>query len=58
MTVAERLRQEGEVRGKIQLWQELLANGLLPKDMVEQKITQLNRELEKLTKKSTTYSEH
>lgn len=65
MTVAERLRREGEirgeergeVRGKIKLCQELLANGLLPKDMVEQKIAQLNRELEKLTRESASYPE-
>ncbi len=62
MTVAERLRQEGEirgeVRGKIELWQELLASGLLSKDIADQKIAQLNRELEKLTRESATYPEH
>jgi hypothetical protein len=38
--------------------QELMANGLLPKDMVEQKIAQLNRELEKLAGESASYPEH
>jgi hypothetical protein len=62
MTVAERLRREGEIRGeilgKIQICQEFMANGLLPKDMADQKIAQLNRELEKLTRESATYPEH
>ena len=62
MTVAERLRREGEIRGeirgKIKICQEFLAGGLLSKDMVEQKIAELNRELEKLTRESATYPEH
>ncbi len=56
MTVAEKLRKEGEKRGekrgaiygKIELCQEFLAKGLLSKDMAEQKIAELNRKLEKL----------
>ena len=66
MTAAEKLRKEGRkegekrgtIYGKIVTYQELLSSGLLPKDMVEQKIAQLNRELEKLTRESATYLEH
>jgi predicted transposase YdaD len=56
MTVAERLRQEGEVRGEIRgeikTYKELLASGLLSKELVEQKIAELNRKLEKVAGKN------
>lgn len=55
--VTRRGGKRGEIQGEIQTYQELLASGLLPKDMAEQKIAQLNLELEKFTKKSVMYFE-
>jgi predicted transposase YdaD len=49
--------KRGEIQGQIQTYQELLSSGLLPKDMAEQKIAQLNLELEKFTKESVMYPE-
>jgi hypothetical protein len=53
MTVAERLRKEGEIRGEIRgeikTYEELLAGGLLSKEMVNQKLAKLNRKLKKMT---------
>jgi uncharacterized protein involved in exopolysaccharide biosynthesis len=55
------LRQEGEVRGEIRgeikTYQKLIESGPLSREALEQKIAQLNRELEKLTKESATYPE-
>ena len=51
----KRGEKRGKIQGEIKTYQELLASGLLPKDMVEQKIAQLNRELEQLTRESATY---
>jgi hypothetical protein len=53
MTVAEKLRREGRkegaIYGKMETYQELLASGLLPKDLVEQKLAELNQKLAQLT---------
>lgn len=61
MTAAERLRKEGEkrgeikgekrgeIKGKIEVYKELLANGLLPKKVAEQKIAELNKKLNEFT---------
>ena len=53
MTVAERLRKEGEIRGeiqgKIETYKELLADGFLSKEMVDQKLAELNRKLKEAT---------
>ncbi len=53
MTVAEKLRKEGRkegaIYGKMETYQELLASGLLPKDLVEQKLAELNQKLAQLT---------
>lgn len=54
----KRGEKRGKIQGEIKTYQELLASGLLPKDMVEQKIAQLNRELKQLTRESATYPEH
>jgi len=49
MTVAERLRREGEIRGeirgKIETYKELLSSGFLSKEMVDQKLAELERKL-------------
>jgi len=49
MTVAERLRKEGKIQGKIETYNELLADGFLSKEMVDQKLAELNRKLKKAT---------
>ena len=51
MTVAERLRQEGEIRGEIKTYKKLLASGFLSKELVDQKLDELNRKLKKMTGK-------
>lgn len=66
MTVAERLRKEGEVRGEIRgeikgeikTYKKLLASGLLSKEMVEQKLAELNQKLENVKANSTSETEH
>jgi hypothetical protein len=62
MTVAERLRKEGEVRGEIRgeikTYKALLASGLLSKEMVEQKLAELNQKLEKVKADSNSETEH
>lgn len=45
----------GKIRGGIKAYQELLATDLLPKDMAEQKIAELNQELEKLIRADDIY---
>jgi hypothetical protein len=49
--------KRGEILGEIQIYQELMKSSLIPKDMAEQKIAQLNLELKKFTKKSVMYPE-
>ena len=49
MTVAERLRKEGKIQGKIETYNELLADGFLSKEMVDQKLAELNRKLKEAT---------
>ncbi len=58
MTVAERLRKEGEVRGEIKTYKELLAGGLLSKEMVEQKLAELNQKPENVATKTPNETEH
>jgi hypothetical protein len=47
--------KRGKIRGGIKAYQELLATGLLPKDMAEQKIAELNQELGKLIRADDIY---
>jgi len=48
MTVAENLRKEGEIRGEIKTYKELLARGILTKDMASQKLAELNQKLKEM----------
>ncbi len=58
MTIAEQLRAEGEIKGrtegeikgKIELYQELVGSGLISRGMAEQKVADLMRKLEEVTK--------
>jgi predicted transposase YdaD len=60
VTVAERLRREGEIRGEIQgeikTYKDLLTKGILPQDMVAQKLEELNRKLEELSEKDVDFT--
>ena len=72
VTVAEKLRNEGrvegeiqgkiegkiegEIQGEIKTYKELLAKGLLPKDMAAQKLEELNRKLEELSEKDVDFT--
>jgi len=62
MTVAERLRKEGEIRGEIRgeikTYRELLAGRLLSKEMVNQKLAELNRKLKEMTGHGRLNTEH
>jgi len=62
MTVAERLRKEGEsrgeIRGKIEVYKELMTSGLLSKEIAEQKIAELERKLKEVTGQSRSDTEH
>ncbi len=62
MTVAERLRKEGEIRGEIRgeikTYEELLASGLLSKDMVDRKLAELNRKLKETITQGRAATEH
>ncbi|MEZ4525584.1 MAG: Rpn family recombination-promoting nuclease/putative transposase [Desulfobacterales bacterium] len=58
MTVAEKLRKEGEIRGKIETYKELLASGLLSKEMVGQKLAELEQKLRELAGQGGTAAEH
>ncbi len=58
MTVAERLRKEGEVRGEIKTYRQLLASGLFSKEMVEQKLAELEQKLMELAEKGGKETEH
>ncbi len=49
MTIAEELRMEGEIRGKIEMCRELMENGLIPRELAERKIAELSEKLEALT---------
>lgn len=74
MTVAERLRKEGEIRGEIRgkilgeirgkilgeikTYKKLLSRGLLSKELVEDKIAELERKLKKLGPPNHPETEH
>ncbi len=66
MTVAERLRKEGEIRGElrgeirgeIKTYKALLESGFLSKEMVEQKLAELNRKLEEIAGRASDETEH
>ena len=62
MTVAEKLRREGEIRGeirgKIETYEELLAGGFLSKEMAVRKLAELNRKLEEMITQSRPVTEH
>ena len=48
MTIADELRMEGEVRGKIKMCQELMEKGLIHREVAEQKIAELSKRLEEI----------
>ncbi|MDM8525776.1 Rpn family recombination-promoting nuclease/putative transposase [Desulfococcaceae bacterium HSG8] len=51
MTIADELRMEGEIKGEIKAYQELLTQGLLPETVAErlkEKIAELTKELENI----------
>jgi len=66
MTVAERLRKEGEIRveiqgkiqGEIKTYEELLASGLLSKEMAKPKLAELNRKLKETITQGRVVTEH
>ncbi|MEZ4529100.1 MAG: Rpn family recombination-promoting nuclease/putative transposase [Desulfobacterales bacterium] len=62
MTVAEKLRKEGEIRGEIRgeikTYRQLLASGLLSKEMAEQKLAELERILKELGGQDRKETEH
>ncbi len=53
MTIADELRMQGEIKGeikgKIETYQELLNNGLIPRELAEQKIAELKKKLEEVS---------
>lgn len=58
MTVAEKLRKEGEIRGEIKTYRQLLASGFLPKKIVDQKLAELEQKLMELTGQDRKETEH
>ncbi|MCP4111300.1 MAG: hypothetical protein GY749_38195 [Desulfobacteraceae bacterium] len=42
------LRTEGEIKGKIETYQELSGKGLLPKELAEREIEKLKKKLEQV----------
>ncbi len=62
MTVAKRLRKEGEmrgeIRGEIKTYEELLARGLLPKEIADLKLDELYRKLKAQTQQEKPTTEH
>ncbi|MGE0084000.1 MAG: hypothetical protein AB7S75_06215 [Desulfococcaceae bacterium] len=66
MTVAEKLRKEGEIRseirgeirGKIETYKELLVSGFLSKEMVEQKLAEMERKLKETYRQGRAETAH
>ena len=48
VTVAEKLRKEGEIRGRIETCRELLAGGPLSREALERKLAELERKLREI----------
>jgi len=49
MTIADELRREGEIRGEIKIYRELMESGLIPRELAEQKIAELSGKLRAVT---------
>ena len=49
MTIADELRMEGEIRGEIKIYRELMESGLIPRELAEQKIAELSGKLRTVT---------